>query len=149
MLTKIDTPRFSIHGRSLGGFYTSLHVPQLKALFDVGTALRSGCAAKNLFLSHAHADHVGSLPALLGMRGLTGLKQPVRMFMPVQLAEGIPVALNAFGGLHRWPLQVEPVPMSPGDEFQLKGNLWCEPSRHCTLFHLLGTSFSSGAQTQI
>ena len=108
MLTKIDTPRFSIHGRSLGGFYTSLHVPQLKALFDVGTALRSGSAAKNLFLSHAHADHIGSLPALLGMRGLTGLKQPLRMFMPIQLAEGIPVALNAFGGLHRWPLEDEP-----------------------------------------
>ena len=107
----------------------------------MGTALRSGSAAKNLFLSHAHADHIGSLPALLGMRGLTGLKQPLRMFMPIQLAEGIPVALNAFGGLHRWPLEVEPIPMSPGDEFQLGVISGCGRSRHCTPFHHLGTSF--------
>ena len=50
----------TVRGRSLGGFYTGLHVPQYHALFDVGTALRTGASAKNIFISHAHADHLGA-----------------------------------------------------------------------------------------
>lgn len=124
MLTEIKTERYTIRGRSLGGMYTGLHVPELDALFDVGTVLRSGCAASNLFLSHAHVDHIGALPALLGQRGLTGVQKPLRVFAPAEVAVQLNDALAGFGKLHRWPLEVEPVPMRPGDEVKVKADLW-------------------------
>lgn len=124
MLTEITTERYTVRGRSLGGMYTALHVPELDSLFDAGTVLRSGCAARNLFLSHAHVDHIGALPALLGQRGLTGVQRPLRVFAPAEVAEALNDALAGFGRLHRWPLEVEPVGMRPGDEVKLKADLW-------------------------
>jgi len=103
--------------------YTSLHVPQLDALLDVGTALRSTCAAGTLLLSHAHLDHIGALPALLGMRGLCGVKKKLRVCAPSEVAARLPAALDGFGSMHRWPLEVDVVPMEPGDEFELRRDL--------------------------
>lgn len=124
MLTEIRTERYTIRGRSLGGMYTALHVPELDALFDCGTALRSGCAARNLFLSHAHVDHVGALPTLLGLRGLTGVERPLRVFAPAPVAAELNDALAGFGRLHRWPLEVEAVGMRPGDELKVRADMW-------------------------
>ncbi len=124
MITEIHTERYTIRGRSLGGMYTGLHVPELDALFDAGTVLRSGCAARNLFLSHAHVDHIGALPALLGQRGLTGVQQPLRVFAPTEVAVELNDALAGFGRLHRWPLEVEAIGMRPGDEHKVRADMW-------------------------
>ncbi len=128
-ITQINAGRFTVRGRSLGGFYTGLHVPELDALFDAGTALRTGASSSNLFLSHAHADHMGSLPALLGMRGLTGIQKPLRLFAPRETIPDLVEALERLSTIHRWSLAVETVPMAPGDEFQVKGNLFVRAIR--------------------
>jgi len=124
LVTEIITNQYTVRGRSLGGMYTGLHIPQLDALLDVGTALRSGCAARNLFLSHAHVDHIGALPALMGMRGLSGVQRNLRVFAPPEVAEGLGPALAAFGAMHRWPLEVDLVPMQAGDEVKLRADMW-------------------------
>lgn len=123
MLTELKTPRHTIRGASLGGMYTSLHVPELDALFDVGLPVRSACGVRNLFLSHPHVDHLGALVTFLGMRGLTGVRTPLRVFLPAGVEDGIQESLNAISKLHRWPLTVETVPMVPGDTFELRRNL--------------------------
>ena len=128
-VTEIETGSIRVRGRSLGGFYTSFHVPEYSALFDVGTALRSGASAKNLFLSHAHADHLGSLPALLGMRGLTGITTPLRVFCPEEIAHSIQPTLDAFSVMHRWPMTVDIVPMTPGQEFEVSKGLFVRAFR--------------------
>jgi ribonuclease Z len=123
MVTEVQAGRYTLRGASLGGMYTSFHVPELDVLLDVGLALRGGCAVGTLMLSHAHVDHIGALPALLGMRGLCGVKRKLRVCAPTEVAAGIPEALAGFGALHRWPLEVEVVPMEPGDEIQLRRDL--------------------------
>lgn len=127
--TTIKTQSGTIIGRSLGGFYTSLFVPEYKSLFDVGTAFRIGASAKNLFLSHAHADHLGALPSLLGMRGLMGVKTPLRVFLPIELSSDLPDLLDAFSKMHRWTFDVEVVPLSPGDVTHVHGDLWVRAIR--------------------
>lgn len=124
MISEVCTDRYTVRGRSLGGMYTALHVPELDALFDAGTALRSGCAAGHLFLSHAHVDHIGALPALLGMRGLTGVTAPLKVFAPRAIARDLNGALAGFGHLHRWPLEVEAIALDPGDEVRLRADMW-------------------------
>ena len=127
--TTIKTKSETIIGRSLGGFYTSLFIPEYKSLFDVGTAFRAGASARNLFLSHAHADHLGALPSLLGMRGLMGVKTPLRIFLPEELADDLPVLLDIFSKMHRWTFDVELVPLGPGDISHVHGDLWVRAIR--------------------
>lgn len=123
MITELDLGAQTLRGQSLGGMYTALHVPQFDALLDVGVALRTGASSKHLFLSHAHVDHLGALPSLLGMRGLMGVTEPLTVYAPAPVADGLNAALAGFGALHRWPLEVAVVPMQPGDEVSLRRDL--------------------------
>lgn len=123
MLTTVAAGPYTIRGVSVGGVYTSIHVPELGVLFDTGISPRSFGAIDTILLSHGHADHVGALPALLGIRALHGKTRPPRVVMPREIVEDLQVALAALSKLQRWPLEIEPLPMSPGDEIALRGDL--------------------------
>lgn len=124
MMTELRAGRYTVRGMSLAGMYTSLHVPELDALLDVGTALRPTCTAGRLFLSHAHVDHVGALAAYLGMRGLSGVSKPLIVHLPAGTEGPLLEHLRVLSTLHHWPLVFEPVPMKPGDEVHLRGRTW-------------------------
>lgn len=119
MITALKAGRYSVRGASLGGLYTALHVPELGALFDVGFPLRAAVSARHLFLSHAHIDHLGALGGFLGMRGLSGVQGPLKMVLPAGLEDDLQESLTALSRLHRWPLEIEAIPMRPGDTLQL------------------------------
>ncbi len=123
MLTQVSAGPYRIRGVSIGGIYTSLHVPELSALFDVGIAARSTATARYLFLSHGHVDHAGSLATLLGIRALVGHSKPPRVFMPEQMAEPLLASLRSMSEMQRWDLAIDPVPMAPGDVMLLAGDL--------------------------
>ncbi len=123
MLTQVQTNGFTLRGVSLGGIYTSLHVPQLDSVFDVGWPLRTAASARYLFLSHGHVDHVGGLSTFLGMRALFSHPRPVRLFLPAEIAPIVTEALAALSQLQRYELAVDLVPMMPGDEIALRGDL--------------------------
>lgn len=123
MMTELTAGRHTVRGASLGGMYTSLYVSELDALFDVGVPVRAAVGARNLFLSHAHIDHLGALPSFIGMRGLCGVREPLRVFHPAGLEGHLREALAALSAMHRWPLEIECVPMTDGDTFQLRRDL--------------------------
>jgi ribonuclease Z len=122
VLTSVQAGPFTIRGVSVGGVYTSLHVPELDAIFDVGIAPRSFAAADTLFLSHAHADHVGAIAALMGVRGLMR-RPPLRMFLPAEILETLSEAIAAMGKLQRYDFIIDPVPLQAGAEHALRGDL--------------------------
>jgi ribonuclease Z len=129
-LTTIDLGGLRLRGRSLGGLYTGFHVPEFDALFDVGTAIRTGATARRLFLSHGHMDHLGALPSLLGMRGLMGGGDKIlEVYCPQAVADVLPRALEALGEIHHFPLTVDLRPMAPGQEIQLRRDLWVRAFR--------------------
>lgn len=130
----------------MGGVYTSLHVPELDALFDVGTPLRSAAGVNNLFLSHGHVDHIGSLASLLGVRGLQGVRKPLRVFLPAPLAPIVEEMLAATSRLHRWPLTVDLVPMEPGNEVRMRNDLWVRAIRTFHPVPSLGYLFTNRVQ---
>ncbi|HUS30823.1 MAG TPA: MBL fold metallo-hydrolase [Kofleriaceae bacterium] len=123
MLTTVAAGPFTIRGVSVGGVYTSLAVPELGLVFDAGIAPRSAGGIDTILLSHGHADHVGALPALLGIRALHGKQKPPRVVMPAEIVDDLRVALGALSKLQRWPLEVEAIGMLPGDEIELRGDL--------------------------
>src|SRR5215217_4262932 len=68
MLTTVTAGPYTLRGVSVGGVYTSIAVPELGIVFDAGTSPRSTSAMDTILLSHGHADHIGALPAMLGIR---------------------------------------------------------------------------------
>jgi ribonuclease Z len=122
VLTRVKAGAFTIRGVSVGGVYTALHVPELDALFDVGIAARSFAPADTLFLSHAHADHVGAIAALLGIRGLMR-RGPLRIYLPREIVATLSEAIAAMGKLQRYRFEIEAVAMAPGEEQPLRGDL--------------------------
>ena len=105
----------TIRGRSLGGIYTSVYLPELSTMFDVGVALRENIGARYLCLSHGHVDHVGALPAFVGMRGLFGQNEPLSI-CPKPIVPNLEAGLKGFQQMQGYDLKVKLVGMSPGDE---------------------------------
>jgi len=123
VLTTVTAGPYTIRGISVGGVYTSIAVPELGLLFDAGASPRSIAAADTILLSHGHVDHIGALPALLGIRALHGKTRPPRVVMPAEIVDDLSAALAALSRLQRWPLAIEAIGMSPGDELALRGDL--------------------------
>jgi ribonuclease Z len=123
MLTSVTAGPYTVRGVSVGGVYTSLAIPELGVLFDAGIPARSFGAIDTILLSHGHADHVGALPGLLGIRALHGKTRPPRVVMPAEIVEDLQAALAALSKLQRWPLDIEAIGMLPGDEIALRGDL--------------------------
>jgi ribonuclease Z len=120
MITSVACGPYTVRGVSLGGVYTSIHVPELSALFDVGIPMRSAAAVDHLFISHGHVDHVGALPSFLGLRGLTGVNKTLNVYAPARICDTLREILAAFSQVHRWALEVALHPMEPGDELPLQ-----------------------------
>lgn len=129
MIATVKAGPYTVRGVSVGGVYTALHVPELDVLFDCGAALRSAAGASTLCLSHGHADHVGALTALLGIRGLHASKKHLRVLMPAEIVETLQAGLRAMSDMQRWPLEIEAVGMVPGDVAPLRGDLWVRAVR--------------------
>lgn len=123
MLTTVTAGPYSVRGISVGGVYTSLAVPELGIVFDAGASPRSSCGIDTIVLSHGHADHVGALPAMLGIRALSGKTRPPRVVMPAEIVDDLTAALAALSRLQRFPLEIEAIGMHPGDEVALRGDL--------------------------
>lgn len=123
MLTTVTAGPFTVRGVSVAGVYTSLAVPELGLVLDAGISPRSAGGLDTILLSHGHADHIGALPALLGIRGLHGKTKPPRVVMPAEIVDELQVALGALSTLQRWPLEIEAIGMLPGDEIELRGDL--------------------------
>jgi ribonuclease Z len=123
MLTTVTAGPYSVRGTSVGGVYTSLAVPELGIVFDAGASPRSSCAIDTILLSHGHADHIGALPAFLGIRALSGKTKPPRVVMPAEIVEDLTCALAALSRLQRFPLEIEAIGMLPGDELALRADL--------------------------
>ena len=124
MISEHKVGPLTIRGLSLGGVYTSVHVPELNALFDVGIPIRSFAGIDHIFISHGHGDHIGSLASLLGVRGLLHRKKPPTVYLPAEIADQFQQVLCSMEALQRHSLEVELSPVSPGDEIQLRDDLW-------------------------
>jgi len=123
VLTTVTAGPYTIRGVSVGGVYTSLAVPELGLVFDAGIPARSLAGVDTLLISHGHVDHIGGLPALLGIRALHGKTTPPRVIMPAEIVDDLTAALASLAKLQRWPLAIEAIGMRAGDELALRGDL--------------------------
>jgi ribonuclease Z len=129
VIATVHAGPLTVRGVSVGGIYTSIHVPELDVLFDVGIALRSTATVGTLLLSHGHADHAGAIASLLGIRALHNQKTPLRMIMPEEIVAPVLAALEAMTQLQRYPLAIEAIGLRSGDEYPLRNDLIVRATR--------------------
>jgi ribonuclease Z len=129
MLTEVQAGPYTVRGISVGGVYTSLQVPELNVVLDAGVPLRSFATTDHLFLSHGHSDHASALGALLGIRGLVGKHSPAQVFLPAEIEPAVKEALAAQSRLHRSVIEIEAIPMLPGDARKVYRDVWVRAFR--------------------
>ena len=129
MLTEVQAGSYTVRGISVGGVYTSLQVPELNVVLDAGVPLRSFATTDHIFLSHGHSDHASALGALLGIRGLVGKHSPAQVFLPAEIEPAVKEALAAQSRLHRSVIEIEAIPMLPGDTRKVYRDVWVRAFR--------------------
>ena len=115
----IQVGQLSVRGISLGGVMTCMQVPQLGIMFDVGHCYRSLASTPRLLITHGHGDHCGGLVAMLSLRLLHGLQEPLEVYAPAPIVEALTTVVRCYesiqGHEYRWRI----TPVEPGDEFEL------------------------------
>lgn len=115
-MQEIRLGNLNLRGTSIAGVCTSLHIPQLKVVLDAGILHPAFAKEAAIFLSHCHMDHIGSLPALLGVRQLKGLS-PTAVFVPSAVAPDVSSLISAAVGLGKFKDTPSVVGLNHGDSY--------------------------------
>jgi ribonuclease Z len=110
----------TLEGFAQGGLRTSIVVPEVKAIFDVGHIVRGALRHKNIFITHGHPDHMGALITLIGRRDVQQLDE-AQVHVPHQISGWLVDMFEAWRkiqGGRRIPINI--LGHKPGDRINLK-----------------------------
>jgi ribonuclease Z len=122
-LSHIKMGDIEIVGYSVAGEETVVGIPQLGVCFDIGKSPEQIISISNLLLTHGHMDHAAGIAYYLSHRKFSG-QSPGTVLAPANLFGPISEIIDAWGRLDGNRIPANFVPMSPGDEYQLKPNLF-------------------------
>lgn len=122
-ITEVKAGNYTVRGISVAGVYTCLQIPELGVVLDAGIPLRAFAGGDNFFLSHGHADHLGGLIGMLGIRGMMNKPELPRLFMPKAIQADLNQALAHITKIQRYDLSVQGVGVEAGDEHVVAGSL--------------------------
>ncbi len=130
-LARIEIDDLEIIGYSVAGEETVVAVPQLDVCFDIGKAPDQLIHINNVLLTHGHMDHAAGFAYYLSQRNFTG-QAPGTILAPQNLVAPIRTIIEAWGRLDGNKIPVNLVGVGPGDEYQLKPNLFARafPTKH-------------------
>jgi len=117
---------FRIRGFWRGGVSTSLLLQNEKIIFDMGPCFLEGMKADTLVLSHSHADHCFGLPFWLSRRQMEA-KTKGRVFLHHKNIDKVQSYIQAAEKLDGATFNYELIPMKPGEEIEIKKNLFLLP----------------------
>ncbi len=126
---KIDD--LEIVGYSVAGEETVVGMPQLDVCFDIGKAPDQIISINHVLLTHGHMDHAAGIAYYLSHRNFCG-QSPGKLLAPKNLIPPIKQIINAWSKLDGNQVPAELVPVEPGDEYQIKPNLFAKvfPTKH-------------------
>jgi len=130
-LAYIKIGELEIIGYSMAGEETVVAMPQLDVCFDIGKAPDQVISVNNVLLTHGHMDHAAGIAYYLSHRNFCGLT-PGTILAPENLVGPIEDIIEAWGRLDGNKIPVNLVGVKPGDEYQIKPNLFTRvfPTKH-------------------
>jgi ribonuclease Z len=126
---KIDD--LEIIGYSVAGEETVVAVPQLDVCFDIGKAPDQIISINHILLSHGHMDHAAGFAYYLSQRNFCGLPAGT-ILAPWDLLAPMREIIDSWGRLDGNKVPNNLVGVQPGDEYQIKPNLFARvfPTKH-------------------
>ena len=131
-LAHVQIGDLEVIGYSVGGEETVVAVPQLDVCFDVGKAPDQVISINHVLLTHGHIDHAAGFAYYLSHRQFDG-QVPGTIVAPKNLLPPIRQILDGWAGLDGNKIPVNLIGVGPGDEVQIKPNLFARafPTDHC------------------
>ncbi|MBW0432102.1 MBL fold metallo-hydrolase [Leptospira yasudae] len=118
MYCKFYHKQYQFEGISEGGIRTSLYLPSLSLMFDIGAQNPNRIHLDTLLLTHSHLDHSAGLPYYISQRSLKKLKPP-KIFVPVPLEEPMRKILDLYSQIEDFPYSYEMKGVSDGEKIDL------------------------------
>jgi ribonuclease Z len=122
-LAHIKAGDIDVVGYSVAGEETVVAVPVLDVCFDVGRAPQQIIPINHVLLTHGHMDHSAGIAYYLSQRNFCGLK-PGTVLAPANLIDVIGELLKNWEKLDGQRVPANLVPMSPGDEYEVKPSIF-------------------------
>lgn len=95
MYTRYSYKGFNFEGVSEGGIRTSIAIPSLSILLDIGNLPIDHAHLENLLLTHGHLDHSAGVPYYISQRSLRNLKPP-NIYVPEKLHDDLSTILKIY-----------------------------------------------------
>ncbi|MBW7991528.1 MAG: MBL fold metallo-hydrolase [Planctomycetes bacterium] len=130
-LAHIEIDDLEIIGYSVAGEETVVAMPQLDVCFDIGKAPDQIISINHILLTHGHMDHAAGIAYYLSHRKFCGMPAGT-ILAPENLLQPIGEIINAWGRLDGNRIPVNLIGVKPGDEYQIKPNLFARvfPTKH-------------------
>ena len=142
-LARIEIDDLEILGYSMAGEETIVAMPQLDVCFDIGKAPDQIISINHVLLTHGHMDHAAGIAYYLSQRNFCG-QSAGTILAPKNLLRPIRQVLDAWTQLDGNNIPANLVGVKPGDEHQIKPNLFARifPTKHtisqpCDTFYLI------------
>ncbi|MBN1506666.1 MAG: MBL fold metallo-hydrolase [Sedimentisphaerales bacterium] len=130
-LVQLQIDDLEILGYSVAGEETVIALPQLDVCFDVGKAPDQIIPINHVLLTHGHMDHAAGFAYYLSQRNFCGMA-PGTVLAPANLVRPMQEIINSWGRLDGNRIPAKLVGVRPGDEYQIKPNLFARafPTKH-------------------
>lgn len=121
-MERLNVAGITLEGFAQGGIRTSIIVPEVKSIFDIGTIVPGALRHKNIFVTHGHPDHIGALNSLIGRRDINDL--PVaQVHVPSAIAQPLTDIFKLWRKIQRAKIPINIKAALPGDRFQITKDL--------------------------
>ncbi len=126
---KIDD--LEIIGYSVAGEETVVAMPQLDVCFDIGKAPDQIIPINHVLLTHGHMDHAAGIAYYLSQRNFCGISAGT-IVAPKNLLKPMAEIIDSWARLDGNKIPANLVGVKPGDEYQIKPNLFAKvfPTKH-------------------
>jgi ribonuclease Z len=130
-LVRIQIGDLEVIGYSMAGEETVIALPQLDVCFDVGKAPDQIIPINHILLTHGHMDHAAGFAYYLSQRNFCGMA-PGTVLAPANLIRPMQEIISSWGRLDGNRIPAKLVGVRPGDEYQIKPNLFARafPTKH-------------------
>ena len=115
-------PPYRVQGISVAGEQTTIQIPELDVVFDMGYCTRSSLSSGTVALTHAHMDHVGAIPYWFSQRHFQKLGTG-RVVCHPSIAQPLDRMMKSWVDLEQQVTPYEIVPLAPGEDLHLKANI--------------------------
>ena len=122
-MTRLTLGALEIAGYSVGGEETVVAAPELNVCFDVGKAPEEILSIDHVLLSHGHMDHAAGIAYYLSQRDFREMAAGT-VLLPTRLAGPLEGLLDCWGRIDGTRPPANIVGMEPGEEYELRRNLF-------------------------